>query len=311
MSEKMKKDVHNVQKEVKTEVLQETTQTKALSPTPVRAVDKYKGKYILKPCKQTWISQIDPQHDGAYLFSETKIYVAPELDKNTNLVKTGLTEDEARELELEMGLQKMSLSPYNKAFWSDFKLYPKVPQSGVVLDLDNSALDKLRYLYCRVSSKVANSHADALENPMAELVMTSTEKEAKAESSRVKVKTEAYKHFANMTISEQIDFLKVFEEGKFKVGKSSSPDFINSVLGKIVDSSPEKFLDTLNNPYYKTISFLQDCIQAGLIRKSGTVYSLAGGDKIGDSFLNTIENLHSSEYNEVKVSLKHKLETLK
>ena len=102
-----------------------------------------------------------------------------------------------------------------------------------------------------------------------------------------------------------------FEEGKFKVGKSSSPDFINSVLGKIVDSSPEKFLDTLNNPYYKTISFLQDCIQAGLIRKSGTVYSLAGGDKIGDSFLNTIENLHSSEYNEVKVSLKHKLETLK
>ena len=205
----------------------------------------------------------------------------------------------------------MSLSPYNKKFWSDFKIYPKVPQTGVILDLDNSALDKLRYLYCKVSSRVAQSHADALENPMAELVMTSTEKEAKAVSSKVKTKTDAFKQFAQMTLTEQIDFLKVFEEGKFKVSKSSSADFINATLGKIVDDQPEKFLETLSNPYFKTISFLQDCVSAGLIRKTGTKYYLTGGDKIGDSFLSTVENLEKSEYNEAKISLKAKLDALK
>ncbi len=277
---------------------------------PVSALSKYSGKYILKPCKNTWLSSLDKSHDGAVLFSEAKLYLAPERHKNTGLINTGLTTEEARELELEMNLKPMELSPYSN-FWSNFKIYPQVPKEGLILDLDRSALDKLRFIYCKVHSKVAQSYSDVLENPQAEAVLTSAEKEAVSTSVKIRIKLDAVRRFGEMSITDQINFLKVFEEGKFQVSKSSTPDFIMGVLGKIVDEKPQDFLDTANNPDFKTMAFLQDCVLAGIIKKSGPKYYVTGGELIGNTFLDTIANLQSPDYNEVKISLKAKLDSIK
>ncbi len=296
--------MYSEMEKVKSENTVENTTTK-------RAIDKYTGTYLLKPCKATWLSQIDPQHSGAYLFENTEDWAAPERHPETGIVKTGLTDQEARELEEEMGLAKMTLSPYNAVFWGNFKNYPKVKSSGITLNLDASAMDKLRYCYLMVNSRVAKGYADALENPRASLVLTSSEKEAKVESSKIKVKMEAVKKLSEMTIQDQIDFLKVYQEGRYKVSKSATADFVLGTIGKIADEHPQEFIDTVDNPWFKTMSFLQDCVIQGLIRKTGAIYSVVGGDKIGNSFLDTVEKLNSPEYNETKISLKAKLETVK
>ncbi len=146
---------------------------------------------------------------------------------------------------------------------------------------------------------------------MCDLVLTSVEKEAKANSSKIQIKLKAFDKFNKMSEQDQVDFLKVFEAGKYRVNKSSSKDFILSTIGKVVDEHPQEFLDTISNPWFKTMSFLQDCVQAGLVRKSGTIYSLTGGEKIGNSFLDAVEKLNSPEYNEIKVGLKAKIESIK
>ncbi len=217
----------------------------------------------------------------------------------------------ARELEMEMNLKPMELSPYNKEWWANnFKLYGKIPREGLVLDLDRSAIDKLLYCYFKASTNVALSENDAINSPYGiEYVMTSQEVEAKHNNKKIELKTKAFKKFGEMSLSEQMDFLKVYEEGKYRLTKSASPEFINSTVGRIVDEHPDDFLELVGNADFKTMIFLQDCVAIGAVRKSGAMYYALGGDKIGSSFLDAIQNLQKPEYDEVKISLLAKIKS--
>lgn len=276
----------------------------------VSELKKLHGKFIIKPLETTWLKSIDPKHDGALIFSKGEHWVSPERDSQTGLIRTGLTDQMARELEVEMNLKPMELSPYNKEWWAaNFKMYGKIPKEGLELDLDRSALDKLKYCYYKASSKVALSEVDAINNTLYKYVMTSKEIEAKHNNKKIEIKTKAFKKFSEMSLSEQMDFLKVYEEGKYRLTKSASPEFINSTVGRIVDEHPEDFLSLCANADFKTMVFLQDCVSIGAVRKSGTVYYALGGDKLGNSFIDTIQNLQKPEYDEVKISLLAKIKS--
>lgn len=293
-----------VKLETKTEVKQESK--------PVgRAIDKYKGEYLFRPIKKTWLANIDPKHDGATVFDRAVHLVSPQRDKNTGLVITGMTDQEARELEQDMGLKPQELSPYNFNFWADFRKHVRVPKEGIKLNLDRSALEKMQFLYLKASQNVAPSYADAENNPFAEYVLTNMETESKIHANELNVKMDAFIRLKKMTFEEQFNFLAVYEEGRFKVSKGSSPDLIHSTIGKIVDREPQKFLDLIDNSNYKEMILLADCLQAGLVKKQGTNYYILGGDKLGFTYLDAINNLQKPEYNEVKISLLAKLEASK
>lgn len=283
------------------------TSTRAEVKAPEKALSKFKGTYIIKNSRTTWLAQMDKNHDGAQIFSEAVHMLPPDRDQNTGLIKTGLTEQEARELEQEMGLKTSDLSPYS-SYWNNHKIYARIPKAGLELRLERSALDKLMFCYLRVKSNVSLSQTDALENPLSEYVMTSAEREAKDDSKKAQMKLKASKALSEMSITQQIDFLKVFEEGKYKVSKSSTPDFILATIFKIADEQPQAFLDMVDNPDLKMLSFVHDCIFAGHLRKSGSKYFIPGGDLIGNSIIDTVHNLQKPEYQEVYISLKAKLQ---
>ncbi len=275
--------------------------------TTEREVDKYKGTYILKPYKKTYLETIDPKHDGAILFGKASIGWSPEIDKDSGMIKTGMTKQEAQELETSLNLKPGSLSPYNRDFWgASWRLYPQVDREGVKLNLDNSDLDKLRYLYCKAHSKVSLNELEASQSGICEMIMTNGEIESKQESKRMRTKMDAMKKLADMSTQEQIDFLKVYEEGKFKVSLSSKPDFILAAIGKIAEDKPTAFLELTKNPDFKTMVFLQDCVSQGIVKKVGSQYYSTGGDKFGNTFLEAIQNIQKPEYNEVLISLKAK-----
>lgn len=273
---------------------------------PQKVTAKLTGKYIIKPTEFTWLRAQDPKHDGALIFSKAEHWLSPERDA-LGIIVTGMTKDQQRELELEMNLKVDELSPYSKWWGTNFKIYPRIPREGLELDLDRSAIDKLRYLYMMASSKVAKSETDAANNSMYKYVLTSKEIEARVSNKKFEVKTKAFRRFSEMSLSEQMDFLKVYETGKYRLTKSASPEFINSTVGRIVDEDPEQFLSICANPDFKNMVFLQDCLTIGAVRKSGSTYYVTGGDKIGGSFLDTISNLEKPEYNEVKVGLLAKI----
>ena len=204
-------------------VMEKSTETQGvinLNPA-AREIDNIKGKWILKPTKKTWLYNLDPKHDGAVMFSRTFASICPERDGATGLIKTGLSEQAARELEREMNLSQGTLSQYNKNYWSSHTLNISVPSEGVILDCDRSALDKLRYSYLKVCSKVANNAVEAMENPLCEYVLTSEEAENKTDSEKFMIKKNAYKKLETLNLQTQMDFLLVYKQNKYKVTKTS------------------------------------------------------------------------------------------
>lgn len=273
------------------------------------AMSKIRGVYHLKPVRKTWLSTLDEKHDGAIMLSKTFSSLCPDIDYSTGIIKTGLTPELETELEIAMNLTKGTLSPYNKAFWSDFKrVNTRVPKEGLVIDCDRSATDKLRYCYLKVSSKVATSMADVTENGTYDFVLMSASTEAKQTSSKFAVKQKAFKILGDMSIDDQIDFLLVYKQGKYKVSKGATAEFISEGMATVIEENPAEFVELMENPSFKDFVFLRKCIVAGLLRMKGATYITLGGDIIGNSFEEAIFNLQKPEFNSVKVSLLAKLE---
>jgi hypothetical protein len=283
-----------------------------------RVIDKITGVYTIKPIKQSYIASYNKEHNGAVMFDRAVYSYSAERHPKTGLIITGLTDDEARELEQAMHLKVGALSPYNmqeppkgsKEFsWATF--FIKIPKEGLVIDAGRSAMEKLMYKVLAAGSRVATSTLDVAVNPVKyDLVMTSSEVEAKTVKNKTAIKKKAFSELSKMSLSEMIDFLSVYEEGRHKVSKDASSDFIEAEVGKIVDNTPDKFLETVESDHYKTAIFLFKCVNAQLVYKQGTKYMLAGsGDLLGNTYMDTIKNLQSDDYNGVKISLLSKLET--
>lgn len=275
----------------------------------IREIDNITGKWILKPTRKTWLYNLDPNHDGAVMFSRTFASISPERDGATGLIKTGLTDQMARELEREMNLASGTLSQYNKNYWGSHTLNISVPSEGVVLDCSRSAIDKLRYCYLRVCTKVANNVVEALENPLYEYVLTSEEMENKTDSEKFLIKKNAYKKLESLNLETQMDFLMVYKQNSYKVTKTSTVDFITAAMGKILEEDPKGFMELIEDPNFKDYVFLRKCLSAGLLRQNGPAYSTLGGDILGNSLDQAVYNLRTPEYNHIKVSLLAKLGT--
>lgn len=281
-----------------------------------RAIDDITGIYIVKPIRSTWLKGIDPNHSGAVMFDYAVYSHAVERHYQTGLAVTGLTDVEARELESEMNLPLNSLSPYNlsvsdkapgKFSWGSFSI--KIPKEGLVIDASRSALEKLQIKVLMAGSKVAKNTLEYELNPsLYDLIIISQEAEAKAKKNELDIKKKAYAAYSKMSLTEMIDFLSVYEEGKFKVSASATPTFIDAELGKIVDTQPEKFIATLESPYFKSMLFLFKCVNANLIYKQGPKYVTSSGDLLGNSLLEAVTNLQSNDYQPIKISLLSKLE---
>lgn len=283
-----------------------------VSEVKMSELSKITGKYVVKPCRKSWLHNINPDHDGAILFSRTQIWIVPERNvSNPDVVTTGLTKAEQLEFEQEMNLQPGSLSPYNKAFWSQLNNIIKVPKEGLQLDCDNNIKHKLWYKLLLVNSKVAKTKEDLAVNSIADVVLTSTEQEAKIDTAKFKQKTLAYAKFAAMSQDDKINFLKVYDGARFKVNNSTKPDLIDSTLGSIVDSRPAEFLSTFEDPFYKDFILVEDLLSANIITRKGGRYFATGGEELGQSKEQIISKLRSDEYQDFKINLISKLEARK
>lgn len=285
-----------------------------------RKIDEIQGVYIVKPIEKKHLGVV-PKNSGGTIFDKAVYSFTPHRHSQTGLIITGLTKEEAAEFEEAMQLDKGSLSPYNyqdaeikkkqgKFCWANYHI--KIPKEGLILDC-TTANDKARldYKLLMAFDKTAKSQAEVSLNPFAELVIFSRENEAKIEKISQDFKKNAYKKYSSMSLTEMMEFLSVYKEGKFKVSRDSKPDIIDSEVGKVVEREPKEFLETVENPLYKDMAFLSSCLAAKAVFKQGPKYILQGGDILGNNYLEAVTNLKSDDYNGVKISLLAKLEALK
>jgi hypothetical protein len=287
-------------------------QTEKETPVPVNPLDLITGKWTLKPCRRTWLHAQNPDHDGADIFSGAQIWIGASRSlSNPDIVITGLTEPERIAFETAMFLQPGTLSPYNRKFWADKNQYIKVGKKGVDLDCDNNIKHKLWYKLAMASKKVAKGKEDLSLNSTADVLLTSLEQEAKVDSHKINAKSKAYVKFSAMSLGDKINYLKVYDEGQFKVNASTKPDLIDQAIGTIIERSPDEFLSTFDNPYYKDYIFLEDLLSKNIISRKGGKYFITGGVEIGTSKAQVVKNLISDDFQDTKVGLLAKLEASK
>lgn len=256
-------------------------------------------KVTVKPIKKHgWLPD---DHDGSIRYSRCFERITVQAQRGTGILSTGLTEDDERLLEKKMNMSTGTLSRYNKDYWNKF--YIDIPKEGKQLDLANPD-HELIYMVLTAHQRVANSELERFDSPFAEYVMTSIEQEAKVENKKSKLKRKAYKRFSNMSTTEMSNVLKVM--GK-RAGDDASVDFIEAELDKIVTETPREFLETVDDPTFEMRAFIDDCLKERILVKSGTKYTLPGGDVVGFNREQTVEYLQNPDNQEVYIDLKGKL----
>jgi hypothetical protein len=284
---------------------------------PSNPLDAITGKYTVKSVRKTWLNHLNPNDDEGRIFDRAIYSYTVELDSDLKgAVNTGLTPQEQHAFEEALNYTKGSLSPFNlkkvnkdsgEFSWANFRI--NVPSQGLVLDADRSVLDKLRIKILRAGSKVAESTAEYQINPVRyELLLVSEESEAKVSKKIADTKKKAYLKFSDMSLQDMIDFLSVYDEGKYRANNDSTPDWIESQVSKVVDSEPDKFLELLDAPHYKTMIFLFKCINRNIVRRVGSRYLTYSDEVIGNTLAEAVMNLQDENYQSMKISLQTKLD---
>ena len=288
-------------------VVENTKNNKVESP-----LSKISGKWSVKPCRKSWLHAINPNHDGNTIFSGSQIWIVPARARdNSDIVITGLSEEERIAFEAEMFVQPGSLSPYNRKFWSEHRNAIKIPKEGLTLDCDNNVKHKLWFKILSASHRVANGKEDLAVNAMADVVLSSVDQEAKYDTEKINLKTKAYVKFSGMSLADKANYLKVFDEGAMKVDSTTKPDLIDQTLGNIVEARPEEFLQTFDNPYYKDFILLEDFISNNIVIRKGGKFFINGGVELGTTKSEVINRLKSDDFQDTKIGLLAKLKAVK
>lgn len=215
--------------------------------------------------------------------------------------RTGLTQDEERDLERALQLELNTLST-RSPFWKEFAI--KIPgNNDYILDL-STPMSFLEYKLALVSDTIANSSEEI--NVLAhDFYIVDAEESSEKELQRFKQHDAAILYYSKMSIKEMKDILKIYG---YK-SQGISDNLVQTTLRGLIDETPTKFNNIVNDPMYKDKVFIKDLELNGIIKKSGTRFYF--GDEsnvIGNSMEEVVSYLSDKTNNDIKIQLKKALQ---
>lgn len=273
----------------------------------VETAEKKTTMVQLKPIvRNGWLPK---GHDGEYRFTGCEVSEVPSVNVQTGQRVTGLTEEDEVRLEKALRLSPGTLNKYNNDFWGKYRV--RIPKEGRIFYMDNPK-DELDILTLKANPRIANSAMEVLDNPGAHSYLTSVEQEAETENARDTVERTAIKRYSQLTTLAKKDVLRVYNilSGKpgVKITDSLSEDFVESSLYKKLKTDPEEFLRVVDESRFKTIALIDKLVAKRILIKSGSKYTLHGGDVIGTTLDAAVEYLDDARNQDVKITLSGKLE---
>lgn len=229
---------------------------------------------------------------GVTAYQGTTIAFSPLISKSTGRLNTGLSKEDEERLEKALQLEKGSLNNAVKpdgvpvsSYWPTYKL--EVPEKGLDLDPTNPA-HELAIIMLKVSS-LTTGRGKPSSKAIFELY--NTQEEAKASNDNRAQKVEAYSYYASMSASEKVDFCI----SKGMNVENAKPEIIDDLVGRELETSFAKFNEWVKDDLYKKRVLLNRFVQAGIVRKRGTVYQykdiqLGINDQTAIEFLERITN---------------------
>lgn len=312
-----------------------------MSETKTQEVDVQKelnaitGKYTVIYASPTWIAEsglMDKnKHDGAIKMTSTHDGIQRCPVNEQGMLLTGLTYAQQVAFEKALNMKPGALSPYPErddrgrekiSFWTAVSNMIRIPKEGLKLNCDESIEDKLIYMNLMASYRkdqngrsvgmLAISKLDAEDNPNARWIMYSDEVETKAIGDQGLLLSRAFKAYANMGSSDKRDFFKIYRNKNtgYKTGDLTKDDLVDQKILEVVQKDPKTYLEILEDKNFKDFVFIEDLLANNIIKQVGTTLKTHEDETIGTSKTDAIINLHNKDFQNLKVALKSRLETV-
>ena len=235
----------------------------------------------------------------------TTVKTAP-LTKNGHV--TGLTPEEEKFFEDELGLKRGELAKHSKWWGEVFNIEH-------VIKLNNNKetrislydpISKLKEKVLRARKDIANSEIEK-NHPWIDFYIVDEEAKAKAESEIFDYEWEAMELLLKLNPEEKRASLRLF--GKKGVD-SLTELMLKSELTKELKKDPKAFCEVLKDKKLRTRMFIEELLEYKLITRSGNYYK-HGEDTIGSSTEEVIEYFEDIKNQSVILALTTRLKKAK
>ena len=225
-------------------------------------------------------------------------YIAPYWTRSGNKY-TGLTEEDAKRLEREIGYPEGHLSPFSD-FWNTFAI--KLTTKETILHTERP-YDELQYLFLKGHKRVANGLNNV--KPNNDYILINKDSEAEESNRLNKIKRQAIIEFNKMSLDDMRKALRLYG---YK-GESMSTELVESKLFEIVETDPNRFFSVwVNNKTRNTQFLIEAAIAKNVIRKSRNIYYY-GTDIIGNSLEDAIAHLDDKGNQDLKLTILQETES--
>ena len=225
-------------------------------------------------------------------------YVGPYWTRTGNIY-TGLSEEDARRLEKELGYEEGKLNPSSE-FWTTFAV--QLGKRDLILDT-NKPYDGLKYLFLKNHKRVADG-MNAL-NPSKDYLLINKDSEAEETNKRNKVKRDAYRELDKMSIEDMRKCLRLYG----MKSDSMSNELVEAKLSEQIESAPDKFImKWVNNPNKEMNWMIEEALSKNILRKNRAQYYF-GTDLIGNGIEDVIAYLKDKKNQDILISIKNELKS--
>lgn len=225
-------------------------------------------------------------------------YVGPYWTRTGNIY-TGLSEEDARRLEKELGYEEGKLNPSSE-FWTTFAV--QLGKRDLILDT-NKPYDELRYLFLKNHKRVADG-MNAL-NPSKDYLLINKDSEAEETNKRNKIKRDAYRELDKMSIEDMRKCLRLYG----MKSDSMSNELVEAKLSEQIESAPDKFImKWVNNPNKEMNWMIEEALSKNILRKNRAQYYF-GTDLIGNGIEDVIAYLKDKKNQDILISIKNELKS--
>lgn len=225
-------------------------------------------------------------------------YISSYLTRSGNKY-TGLTEDEAREMEVKCGYPENHLAPYSP-FWKTFCV--KISDKEIILDTENP-FEELQYKFLVNHRRVANSLSKI--KPSTDWVLVNKDSEAQEENQINRLRRNALKEIDKMSLEDMRQCLRLYG----MKSDTMSAELVENRLTTIIEKDPAKFFSKWVNNKTKTTEFIIEAALAkNIMRKSRNIYYY-GTDIIGNTLEDAIAQLDSPKNQDIKLTIIKEIES--
>lgn len=206
---------------------------------------------------------------------------------------TGLTKEQAKDLEERMGLGEGVLDPMS-SYWDTFAI--KIGKRDLTINTDTPE-GELQYLFLKKHKRVADGVKKI--SPATDYVIIDSDLEATEANKINKIKREAYRAFDKLNLEDMRKCLRLFG---IKADTLSN-EVVEAKLNEQIEKNPAKFMRIwVENPNKEINFVIEEALSKNIIRKNRASYYF-GTDMIGNGIEDVIAYLKDKKNQDLYLTI--------